>query len=254
MHKLYNRTQDKFIVYNNYRNNNTNIPPVIFLHGLMSSMHSSKALYLIDYCKKNNYNFTIFDNFGHGEASGTFADQTISDWLEGVELVLDKLIDDKAIIVGSSMGGWLALLIALKFPAKISGLICLAPAPDFTENIWQNISAEEQIKMQREGVLEISGRSCEYKYPISYKLIEDAKNHLLLTKNKIDIDVPVHLIHGMLDEDVPYHISLKLLAKITIDQIVLKLIKDAKHNLSREEDLQTISNSLEEIITIINNQ
>jgi pimeloyl-ACP methyl ester carboxylesterase len=251
MHKLYNRTQDKFIVYNYYRIINTNIPSVIFLHGLMSSMQSTKAIYLIDYCKKNNYNFIVFDNFGCGNASGRFEDQTISDWLEGVSLILNELIDTEVILVGSSMGGWLALLAALKFPNKIKGLVCLAPASDFTQDIWQNISLGDQNKMQKEGVLEVEGKNCEHKYPISYKLIEDAKKHLLLTKNKIDINIPVHLIHGMLDEDVPYNVSVKLLEKITSKQIVMKLIKDGHHNLSREEDLKIISNSLEEVINTI---
>ncbi|WP_347938665.1 alpha/beta hydrolase [Rickettsia oklahomensis] len=249
MYKLYNRTQDKFIVYNNYRLINTNIPSVIFLHGLMSSMQSTKALYLIDYCKKNNYNFIVFDNFGHGNASGRFEDQTISNWLEGISLILDKLIDTEAILVGSSMGGWLALLATLRFPNKIKGLVCLAPAPDFTEDIWQNISLDDQNKMQKEGMLEVSSKNCEYKYPISYKLIEDAKKHLMLTKNKIDINIPIHLIHGMLDKDVPYNVSTKLLDKITGKQIVLKLIKDGHHNLSREQDLKIMTNSLEEIIS-----
>ncbi|AFB21246.1 alpha/beta hydrolase [Rickettsia canadensis] len=248
MHKLYNRTQDKFIVYNNYRIINTNIPSVIFLHGLMSSMQATKALYLIDYCKKHNYNFIVFDNFGHGNASGRFEDQTISDWLEGISLILDKLVDTEAILVGSSMGGWLALLAALRFPNKIKGLVCLAPALDFTEDIWQNISRDAQNKMQKEGMLEVSSKNCEHKYPISYKLIEDAKKYLLLTKNKIDINIPIHLIHGMLDDDVPYNISTKLLEKIVGKQIVLKLIKDGHHNLSREEDLKVITNSLEEVI------
>ncbi|WP_341786855.1 alpha/beta hydrolase [Rickettsia endosymbiont of Cantharis rufa] len=251
MHKLYNRTQDKFIVYNYYSIINTNIPSVIFLHGLMSSMQSTKAIYLIDYCKKNNYNFIVFDNFGCGNASGRFEDQTISDWLEGVSLILNELIDTGAILVGSSMGGWLALLAALKFPNKIKGLVCLAPASDFTQDIWQNISLGDQNKMQEEGVLEVAGKNCEHKYPICYKLIEDAKKHLLLTKNKIDINIPVHLIHGMLDEDVPYNVSTKLLEKITSKQIVMKLIKDGHHNLSREEDLKIISNSLEEIINTV---
>lgn len=251
MHKLYNRTQDKFIVYNYYRIINTNIPSVIFLHGLMSSMQSTKAIYLIDYCKKNNYNFIVFDNFGCGNASGRFEDQTISDWLEGVSLILNELIDTEVILVGSSMGGWLALLAALKFPNKIKGLVCLAPASDFTQDIWQNISLGDQNKMQKEGVLEVEGKNCEHKYPISYKLIGDAKKHLLLTKNKIDINIPVHLIHGMLDEDVPYNVSVKLLEKITSKQIVMKLIKDGHHNLSREEDLKIISNSLEEVINTI---
>lgn len=251
MHKLYNKTQDKFIVYDNYRLINTNIPTVIFLHGLMSSMQSTKAIYLIDYCKKNNYNFIVFDNFGCGKASGRFEDQTISDWLEGVSLILNELIDTEAILVGSSMGGWLALLAALKFSDKIKGLVCLAPASDFTEHIWQNISPDDQNKMQKAGVLEIAGKNCEHKYPISYKLIENAKKHLLLAKKQIDINIPVHLIHGMLDEDVPYNVSLKLLEKITSQQIVMKLIKDGHHNLSREEDLKIMSNSLEEMISNI---
>ncbi|ABV73683.1 Predicted hydrolase or acyltransferase [Rickettsia canadensis str. McKiel] len=214
----------------------------------MSSMQATKALYLIDYCKKNNYNFIVFDNFGHGNASGRFEDQTISDWLEGISLILDKLVDTEAILVGSSMGGWLALLAALRFPNKIKGLVCLAPALDFTEDIWQNISRDAQNKMQKEGMLEVSSKNCEHKYPISYKLIEDAKKYLLLTKNKIDINIPIHLIHGMLDDDVPYNISTQLLEKIVSKQIVLKLIKDGHHNLSREEDLKVITNSLEEII------
>ncbi|XVN41151.1 MAG: alpha/beta hydrolase [Rickettsia endosymbiont of Argas persicus] len=254
MHKLYNRTQDKFIVYNNYRNNNINVPDVILLHGLMSGMHLTKALYLIDYCKKHNYNFTIFDNFGHGSASGQFMKETISSWLEGISLVLDELIEKEAIIVGSSTGGWLALLASLKFPNKIKGLICLAPAPDFTENIWQNISLENQVKMQKEGLLEIQGKNCDHKYPISLKLIEDAKKHLLLTKKEININIPVHLIHGILDEQVPYDVSIKLLEKITSNQMVLKLIKDGKHNLSREEDLRVMTNSLEELIQQLNKQ
>ncbi|AAU03813.1 alpha/beta hydrolase [Rickettsia typhi] len=251
MHKLYNKTQDKFIVYDNYRIINTNIPSVIFLHGLMSSMQSTKAIYLIDYCKKNNYNFIVFDNFGHGNAYGQFEDQTISDWLEGVALILDKLIETEAILIGSSMGGWLALLAALRFPDKIKCLICVAPALDFTENIWQNISLNDQNKMKKEGIIEVSSENCQHKYPISYKLIEDAKKHLLLRKQQIEINIPVHIIHGMLDKNVPYNVSVKLLEKITSKQIVMKLIKDGNHNLSRKEDLKVIANSLEEMISNI---
>ncbi|AGJ02017.1 Glycosyltransferase [Rickettsia prowazekii str. NMRC Madrid E] len=149
------------------------------------------------------------------------------------------------------MGGWLALLAALRFPDKIKWLICVAPAPDFTENIWQNISLDDQNKMKKEGIIEVSSENCKHKYPISYKLIEDAKKHLLLRKQQIEINIPVHIIHGMLDKNVPYNVSVKLLEKITSKQIVMKLIKDGNHNLSREEDLKVITNSLEEMISNI---
>ncbi|WP_341789421.1 alpha/beta hydrolase [Rickettsia endosymbiont of Polydrusus tereticollis] len=253
MNKLYYTPQEGFVVYNNYKITDKNVPSVIFLHGLMSNMSGEKALYLMDYCKKNNYNFIAFDNFGHGNASGNFVSQTIGSWLSGLELVLDKLIDDEAILIGSSMGGWLGILAALNFPskikAKIKALICLAPAADFTEDIWQNLSKEDKTKMQQEGFLEISGRNCRDKYPISYNLILEAKNHLLLMRDNIDINIPIHLIHGMLDEDVPYNISIKLLEKIVSKKMVMKLIKDGNHKLSREEDLKIIVNSLEEVIT-----
>lgn len=248
MHKLYSTSKDKFIVYNNYDDSNTNLPHVIFLHGLMSNMNGAKALYLMDYCKKNNYNFIKFDNFGHGSSAGEFRKQTISSWLSGIEIILKELVNDSAILIGSSMGGWIALLAALKFKSKIKGLITLAAAPDFTERLWDQLNLDEQSKLQKEKILEITGKNCIDKYPISYKLIEDARNHLLLTKDKIGINVPVHLIHGILDEDVSYDVSIKLLKKLTSKQIVLKLVKDADHKLSRTKDLQLITNSLEEIM------
>ncbi|MFY9590282.1 alpha/beta hydrolase [Rickettsia endosymbiont of Halotydeus destructor] len=253
MNKLHYTPQGGFVVYNNYKIIDKSVPSVIFLHGLMSNMNGDKAVYLMDYCKKNNYNFIAFDNFGHGSASGKFIDQTIGSWLLGLEIILDKLIDDEVILIGSSMGGWVALLAALKFQSKIKALICLAPAPDFTEDIWQNLSKDEQAEMQSIGMLEVSGRNCRDKYPISHNLILEAKNHLLLTRDNIDINIPIHLIHGMLDEDVPYNLSVKLAEKIISKKIVIKLIKDGNHKLSRKEDLKIIVNSLEEIITITNN-
>lgn len=111
------------------------MPHVMFLHGLMSNMNGTKAVFLENYFKQHDYNFIAFDNFGHGKSSGNFLDETIGSWLTGVELVLNKLIIQPTIIIGSSMGAWLAILAAIKFPSKICGLIALAPALDFTETI-----------------------------------------------------------------------------------------------------------------------
>ncbi|MCC8483437.1 MAG: alpha/beta hydrolase [Rickettsia endosymbiont of Labidopullus appendiculatus] len=248
MEKIYNTENKKFITYNHYKSSKKNMPSVMFLHGLMSHMNGTKAIFLENYCKKQDYNFITFDNFGHGRSSGDFLDETIGSWLMGVELVLNKLIIQPTIIIGSSMGAWLAMLATIKFPSKICGLIALAPAIDFTENIWENLTESQKKQMQQQKWLDVDGRNCNNTYPISYQLILEAKNHLLLNSNSINLKKPVHLIHGMLDVDVPYNISSKLVEKITSDIVVIKLIKDGHHNLSRESDLAIIANSLEEII------
>ena len=250
MNKIYNTEKDKFITYNQYKSNKKNSPYVIFLHGLMSNMEGIKAKYIENYCKSLNYNFLKFDNFGHGMSSGEFIAETIGSWLNGLELILEQLADQPVILVGSSMGGWLSLLAAIKFPDKVHSILCLAPAPDFTEeSIWQKLPSFMQEQMQQKGWIDIS--SADYKshtYSISYALITEARNHLLLTKNNIEIKCPVHLIHGIMDKDVPSAVSTRLFEKLTCKNVVLKLIKDADHKLSRPQDLKVIANSIEEII------
>lgn len=249
MNKIYHTHIDQFIAYNKYKSNKKNVPYVIFLHGLMSNMEGAKALHLEEYCKKRQYNFIRFDNFGHGESSGKFLNETIGSWLLGLEIVMDKLVDGPAILVGSSMGGWISLLYGIKFPEKLKGLIGIAPAPDFTETaIWQKLPPQLQKKMQNEEWLEVSGTDCGDSYPIAYQLIKEARNHLLLNANSIPLDIPVHLIHGMRDADVPYNISLQIVEKLTSKNVILKLIKDGNHRLSRPIDLEIITNSIETII------
>jgi pimeloyl-ACP methyl ester carboxylesterase len=250
MNKIYNIEKNKFIAYNQYKSNKKNSPYVIFLHGFMSNMDGVKAKYIENYCKNLNFNFLRFDNFGHGQSSGTFIDETIGSWLGGLQLVLEQLTDTPAILVGSSMGGWLSLLAALKFPSKIQSLICLAPAPDFTEeSIWQKLPPFMQDEMQQKGWLNIT--NADYKshtYIISHRLIAEARNHLLLTGDNINITCPIHLIHGSMDRDVAPSVSSRLFDKLASKNIVIKLIKDADHRLSRPCDLKIITNSLDELI------
>ncbi len=251
MNKLYSTNKNRFIAYNIYKNNKKTTPYIIFLHGLMSDMNGIKSMWLEDYCRQREYNFIRFDNFGHGQSSGTFINETIGSWLNGLELILTELTNGHVILVGSSLGGWLALLASLKFPEKIVGLVCIAPAPDFTEEaIWQKLPPDKQEQMQLEGYLVVGGHNCKQKYPLSYQLISEARNHLLLNKDSIELNCPVHLIHGMLDNDIPYTISQRLLQKITTPNIVLKLIKDGDHRLSRPLDLEVITNSLSEIYNV----
>lgn len=254
MYKLYHTEKNKFITYNKYKSAKKNLPLVIFLHGLMSDMSGLKASFFENYCKKHHYNYIKFDNFGHGKSSGEFLDQTINCWLMGLQLVLDQIAEQPAIIIGSSMGAWIAMLATLKFPNKVKSLICIAPAIDFTEElIWQKLSEIEKKQMEEQGWLEITGKNCYDKYPIAYQLILEARNHLLLNLNNINLNIPIHLIHGMQDLDVPYTISTRLAEKITSDRLVIKLIKNGDHRLAREEDLAIISNSLNELINLDNN-
>ncbi|XVN43070.1 MAG: alpha/beta hydrolase [Candidatus Rickettsia vulgarisii] len=248
MYKI-NTVKNQYITYNQYKSTKKNMPLVVFLHGLMSDMSGKKSQFLYKYCQKQDYNYITFDNFGHGKSSGQFIDQTIGSWLSGFELVFNELITRECILVGSSMGGWLALLAAIKFPSKVKSIIGIAPAPDFTEElIWNKLPDAQKKQMEQLTYLSIKGDKCQDTYLISHQLVMEAREHLLLNKDKINLQIPIHLIHGMLDSDVPYSFSSRLMEKLSSDSVVMKLIKDGDHRLSRDEDLSIIVNSIEELI------
>jgi uncharacterized protein len=245
--------ENRFLAYQKYNTTKKHSPTIIFHHGLMSNMQGKKALWLERYCKSKEYNFVRFDNFGHGQSSGEFSEQTISDWEEGLNLIIDNLSVTSVILVGSSMGVWITSLVCMKRPEKIVGMVGISSAPDFSEElIWNKLTEEQKEKLQSEGIFNFRGSdpNCQDVYRISFDLIKDGRNHLLLNKENIDIKCPVHLIHGMQDTDVPFSISERLSSKITHQQVVLKLIKDGDHRLSRQEDLEIISNSISEIISL----
>lgn len=248
MYKIHT-ANNQYITYNQYKTITKNKPLVVFLHGLMSDMNGKKSQFLYEYCKKQDYNYITFDNFGHGKSSGRFLDQTIGSWLEGLELILNDLVNDQCILVGSSMGGWLSILAAMKFPDKIKAIVGIASAPDFTEElIWKKLPEAQKLQMEQLAYLPIRGDKCQDTYLISYQLIIEARKHLLLNKDKINLQIPIHLIHGMLDPDVPYSFSNKLIEKIESNSVVIKLIKDGDHRLSRKEDLAIMANSIEELV------
>jgi pimeloyl-ACP methyl ester carboxylesterase len=251
MDTLYTKDRKQFLTYHKYNPIKKKAPFVIFHHGLMSNMDGSKAMWLENHCKKNDYNFIRFDNFGHGSASGKFSEATVSDWLMGLNLIIDQLTTEPVILVGSSMGAWITMLTAISRPKNIIGMIGISSAPDFSEElIWNNLTDKQKNLMQTEGVCDVGGRDpeCNHIYPISFDLIKDGRIHLLLNKDKINITCPVHLLHGMQDTDVPHTISERIFSKINHNDVTLKLIKDANHSLSRPKDLEIICNSLDEMI------
>jgi len=248
---LYTNSKEKFLAYNKYKTRKRKAPFIIFHHGLMSDMNGSKAMWLEDHCKRNNYNFIRFDNFGHGKSSGKFSNQTISSWQEGLNLVIDKLAKQPVLLIGSSMGAWITLLTSIKRPNDIIGMVGISSAPDFSEElIWNKLTNIQKEKMKTDGICDVGGSdpNCKHIYPISFNLIEDGRKYLLLNKDKIDIKCPVHLLHGKQDIDVPSSLSEKIFDKVTHNNVSLKLIKDGNHSLSREKDLQMICNSIDEII------
>jgi pimeloyl-ACP methyl ester carboxylesterase len=225
-----------------------NKPMVIFLGGFMSDMTGDKATALEKFCLEKGYGFIRFDYIGHGQSSGEFTDGTIGIWRENVLSVIDELTSDPLVLIGSSMGGWLMLLAALERPKHIKGLIGIASAPDFTENlIWEKMSDEIKAELKATGIHRLKSEYGESPYPITLNLIEEARNHLVL-HDKININCPVRLIHGMEDEDVPSSLSVKLGEQLTTENMCVHLIAKGNHRMSTPENIQMICNTLEEMV------
>ncbi len=222
-------------------------PGVVFCGGFRSDMTGGKAQYLEGLCQSRGQAFLRFDYAGHGESSGRFEDGTIGRWLGDTLAVLDDLTEGPQILVGSSMGGWIAALAALARPNRVAGLLGIAAAPDFTEElIWDRLSGEQRARLLEDGLLLRPSDYDERPDPITLQLIEDGRTHLLLGA-PVEINVPVRLIHGMADRDVPWQQSQRLAERIAGSDVRLTLIKDGQHRLSRPDDLALIGTELERL-------
>ncbi len=219
-------------------------PGILFLGGFMSDMRGAKAEALDAFAAREGRAMTRFDYSGHGASGGAFSEGTISRWLEEAAAVLDRAEGAPLIVVGSSMGGWIALLLALAEAKtrrrRIAGLVLLAPAVDMTHSlILPQMSAAARATMEETGAWPLPSAYSDKPYAITRVLIEDGAQHLLAGK-PIAIGAPVHIIQGVLDEEVPYGHALDLVSHLAEDDVVLTLVKDAGHRLSRPEDLAKI--------------
>ena len=223
-------------------------PTVVFLPGFRSDMQGTKALFLDEFCAREGRAFVRFDYRGHGASSGAFVECTLGDWLEDALLVIDRLAEGPVVLVGSSMGGWLALRAALERPGRVVGLVLIAPAPDFTERLLlQQLAAEQRSRLFREGVLHLPSDYGE-PVPITRRLVEEGRRHLLLDRPAIPVGVPVHVLHGMRDADVPWGLSLELAARLETPHVTVELVKDGDHRLSRPEDLRRLAHALSRLL------
>ena len=220
------------------------VPGVVFLGGFNSDMNGSKALHLEAVCKAKGQRFLRFNYTGHGNSSGRFIEGTIGGWKRDAVDMLDTLAAGKNILVGSSMGGWIMLLAALERKENVSGLLGIASAPDFTENLlWETATEKQKVQFLEEGVIQVPNCYGGEPYPITYQLIQEGRKHLLLDGD-IPLDMPVRLIHGTLDEDVPFVMSQRLMQRLTSTDVTLTLVKNAGHRLSEPSQLNMIANLL----------
>ena len=225
-----------------------NKPGVVFLGGFMSDMQGNKAVALRKFCIDKGYAFIRFDYMGHGLSSGSFEEGTIGLWKKNVLTVLDRLTQGNQILVGSSMGGWLMILAALARPERISGLIGIAAAPDFTEYlIWERLDSVQKQALLKEGRFLLHSEYGDAPYPITRELIEEGRKHLLLHQH-IDISIPVRLLHGQRDNDVPCVFSQKLMEKVHSADVVIELIEDGDHRLSDERSLALLCHHVEDLV------
>jgi pimeloyl-ACP methyl ester carboxylesterase len=223
-------------------------PGIVFLHGFKSDRTGGKALAVEEFCRRRGQAFVRYDASGHGESSGRFEDGSIGQWASDAIAVLDSLTEGPQILVGSSMGGWLMLLTALERRSRVAGLLGLAAAPDFTEDLmYGSFGPEQKQALLREGRVVVEACNGDAPYPITRWLIEDGRQHLLL-HSPINITCPVRLIHGQRDEDVPWRTAIRLQDHLISDDVEVTLVKSAGHRLSEPDDIERMQDVLERLI------
>lgn len=229
-----------------------NTPGIFWLGGFKSDMRGTKAEALKEHAVKTGRAYTRFDYSGHGESGGAFEQGTISRWAEEARAVFER-VSGPQIVVGSSMGGWIALLLARALvkktsgSASIKGMVLIAPAPDFTEALmWPALSDDAKRDVLEKGFWMRPSAYGDGPYPLTRALFEDGKKNLLLDK-PIQTGCPVRILQGAADPDVPYRHALKLVSCFAQDDVVLTLIKDGDHRLSRPEDLERLMQAVDEL-------
>ena len=240
------------------RHRNGASPGVLWLGGFKSDMKGTKAAALDDWAKESGRAFLRFDYSGHGESGGSFADGTITRWLADTLAVFERFCAGPQVIVGSSMGGWIALLLLRELrrraatgealPATVAGVVLIAPAVDFTEKLmWEKFPETVKRQITENGQWLRPSSYGDEPYAITRALIEDGRAHLMLD-NLIETGCPVRILQGVQDEDVPWKHANELVTRLAHDDVVLTLVKDGDHRLSRPEDIERLIAAVAEFV------
>jgi pimeloyl-ACP methyl ester carboxylesterase len=230
-------------------NGNVKTPAgIVFLGGYASDMTGTKASFLASRCEAEGIAFLRFDYRGHGKSSGDFKECAIGDWFLDACAVIDALTEGPQIIVGSSMGGWLGLMLAMQKPERVHALIGIAAAPDFTEDLmWLTLSADQREQLLRDGLIYDELAPPDFRIPTTLKLIEEGRKHLLL-RAKIPLQCPVRLLQGLDDRDVPWQHALRIVENIDHDDVRVTFVKEGDHRLSRDQDLDLLWRTIGEFV------
>ena len=221
-------------------------PTVVWLGGFRSDMAGTKAQALAERAAAEGRSFLRFDYFGHGESEGDFAQGTITRWRGDALAVIDQLTRGPLVLVGSSMGGWLACLAGMARPERLAGLVLVAPAADFTERLMRpQMDAAARVEMARDGVWM---RPSDYgdPYPITRELLEDGARWGILP-GPVRLGVPLRILQGGADPDVPWRHALTLAEAIEDADLVFTLVRDGDHRLSRPQDLERLVGAVAEV-------
>ncbi|MEM7651267.1 MAG: alpha/beta hydrolase [Pseudomonadota bacterium] len=227
------------------------LPLVMFCGGYRSNMEGTKAIYLQERCEARGQGYLRFDYAGHGRSEGAFEDGTIGSWADDAKAILDHVAKGPVVVVGSSMGGWMALLLAKARAGIVQGVVGVAAAPDFSEDLFEALGPEKQQELMEKGAVAIENDYSDEPYHYSRDFYEEAKSHLLLTETQA-IDFPIRLIQGMKDADVPWETAVKIQKNYKGADVDVIFVDDGDHRLSRPEDLELIDRevvSLSDVIT-----
>jgi len=221
-------------------------PGVVFLGGFRSDMTGTKAAFLADWAAARGRAFLRLDYSGHGRSGGAFEDGAIGDWFEDARAALEALTEGPQVLVGSSMGGWIALLLAREMPERIVGMVGIAAAPDFTEDsMWAGFDGGQRAALLRDGRITLPSDYDAAGYTITRRLIDEGRSRLVL-RAPLPLPFPVRLLQGTDDIDVPPAVALRLLDHATGSDIRLTLVKGADHRFSTPDCLALIATAIDE--------
>lgn len=222
-------------------------PGIVFLGGFRSDMQGSKAVHLRDWAAAQGRAFLRFDYSGHGASDGVFEEGCIGDWAADARAAIEALTQGPQVLVGSSMGGWISLLMARTIPDRVAGLVTIAAAPDFTERgLWAGFSPDQRESLMRDGRVALPS---EYGEPLvlTRRLIEDGRNQLVLNQ-PLSLPFPARMLQGTADADVPVSWAIDLLDHASGEDLRLTLVKGADHRFSSPDCLDLIVATIEEVV------
>jgi len=229
-------------------------PTVVFFGGFASDMSGTKARFLEARAKSRGRAFLRFDYQGHGESGGSFGDGSIGLWSDDAGTLIEQVTEGPLLLVGSSMGAWIMLIVARQLESRVTALLGIASAPDFTQDlILPALSSDQRKIIERDGVLQLPSRYSDEPQIITRYFLEEGRRHLML-RSTIALACPVRLLHGLEDQDVPWQTSLKLAQALLSTDVQLTLIKGGGHRLSTPRDLAIIDETLESLIAYVSLQ